>query len=97
MKIMKIFNKNKTDKAVMPSSVMSSSVRQVQGGALVVEKQPLPSLNEVHLGGEILLAPRPALCLRLPSPSHPVEGRVRPGAGPSGADFCRKYFIYFYL
>ena len=89
MKIMKIFDKNKTDKAVMPSSV-----RQVEGGALVVEKQPLPSLNEVHLGGEILLAPRPALCLRLPSPSHPVEGRVRPGAGASGADFYRKYFSF---
>ena len=50
---------------------LSSVVGQVQGSALVVEKKPLPPLYEVHFGGEILLAPGPALCLslHLPSPS----------------------------
>ena len=72
----------------------SSGVRQVQGSALVVEKQPLPSLYEVYLGGEILLAPGPALCLSLDLPAHSVQGGVRPRAGPSGADFYRKYFSF---
>ena len=61
----------------------------------MVEKQPLPPLNETDLGGEtgeILLAPGPALRLRLEPPSHAVQGGVGAGAGPAGTDFYRKYF-----
>ena len=58
-----------------------SVLRAVQGGALVVEQEPLPPLQEFGLAAELLLAPAP------PTAAHSLQACSRSGAGATGADF----------